>query len=60
MAIGRTGRKLEICDLEVRYKGAITNNPQFQVFITTKFRRYLAMAKSRLGSMHGFDPMFGR
>jgi len=54
MKIGRTGRALPIVNLEVRYKGAITNNPQFQVFIHTNFQRFLAAAKRQLGSKHAF------
>jgi len=45
---------LPIVDLEVRYKGPITNNPQFQVFITPTFKRYLNAKKQQLGRMHAF------
>lgn len=40
--------KLPICDLEVRYKGAMTASPQFQVFITRRFQGFLNQAKRRL------------
>lgn len=40
--------KLPICDLEVRYKGAMTSSPQFQVFITRRFQGFLNQAKRRL------------
>ena len=60
MKIGRNGRPLPIVNLEVRYKGAITNNPQFQVFIHTNFQRFMAAAKRQLGSRHAFDPAFSR
>lgn len=51
---GSANSGLPIVDLEVRYKGPITNNPQFQVFITTTFKRYLNAKKQQLGKMHGF------
>lgn len=51
---GSANSGLPIVDLEVRYKGPITNNPQFQVFITTTFKRYLNSQKQKLGRMHGF------
>ena len=54
MKIGRTGRALPIVNLEVRYKGAITSNPQFQVFVHTNFQRFMAAAKRQLGSKHAF------
>tara|TARA_Y100001963_G_C6756596_1_gene437209 strand:- start:70 stop:1827 length:1758 start_codon:yes stop_codon:yes gene_type:complete len=60
MKIGRVGRPLPIVNLEVRYKGAITNNPQFQVFIHTNFQRFMAAAKRQLGSKHAFDPSVGK
>ena len=60
MKIGRNGRPLPIVNLEVRYKGAITNNPQFQVFIHTNFQRFMSAAKRQLGSRHAFDPAFSR
>jgi hypothetical protein len=47
-------KNMPLVDLEVRYKGAITNNPQFQVFITTKFSGYLDRVKRMLGSKHAF------
>jgi len=40
--------KMPICDLEVRYKGAMTASPQFQVFITRRFQGFLAAAKRKL------------
>lgn len=40
--------KLPICDLEVRYKGAMTSSPQFQVFITRRFQGFLAASKRKL------------
>jgi hypothetical protein len=40
--------KMPICDLEVRYKGAMTSSPQFQVFITRRFQGFLAAAKRKL------------
>ena len=40
--------KLPICDLEVRYKGAMTSSPQFQVFITRRFQGFLNAAKRKL------------
>jgi hypothetical protein len=40
---------LPVVNLEVRYKGAITSSPQFQVFITVNFKRYLHTIKRRLG-----------
>jgi hypothetical protein len=40
--------KMPICDLEVRYKGAMTSSPQFQVFITKRFHGFLAVAKKKL------------
>jgi hypothetical protein len=58
LKIGRSGRALPVVNLEVRYKGAITNNPQFQVFVHTNFKRYLDAAKRQLGSRHAFDPAF--
>jgi len=58
LKIGRSGRALPVVNLEVRYKGAITNNPQFQVFVHTNFKRYLDAAKRQLGYRHAFDPSF--
>jgi hypothetical protein len=40
--------KMPICDLEVRYKGAMTSSPQFQVFITRRFQGFLGAAKRKL------------
>ncbi len=51
---GSVNSGLPIVDLEVRYKGPLTMNPQFQVFITTTFKRYLNSQKQKLGRMHGF------
>ena len=39
---------LPIINLEVRYKGAITASPQFQVFITVDFKRFLHQIKRNL------------
>ncbi|AIX15207.1 hypothetical protein Syn7803C99_155 [Synechococcus phage ACG-2014a] len=36
MAIGPKGKEHSIVMLEVRYKGALTSEPQFQVFMSTK------------------------
>jgi len=36
MAIGPRGKEHSIVMLEVRYKGALTSEPQFQVFMSTK------------------------
>jgi hypothetical protein len=41
---------LPLINLEVRYKGAITAAPQFQVFITTRFQSFLKQVKSRMES----------
>lgn len=41
---------LPVVNLEVRYKGSITASPQFQVFITVNFKRYLHTIKRKLGS----------
>jgi len=55
LKIGKgTGTGLPIANLEVRYKGAITNNPQFQVFIHRTFQRYLKHKQRQLGSKHSF------
>ncbi len=55
MRIGKgSGTGIPIVNLEVRYKGAITNNPQFQVFITTNFQRLLRYKKSRLQNQYAF------
>ena len=42
---------LELVNIEVRYKGTITANPQFQVFITKRFSRFLTNAKREMGAM---------
>ena len=42
---------LELVNIEVRYKGTITANPQFQVFITQRFSRFLTNAKREMGAM---------
>ena len=42
---------LQLVNIEVRYKGTITANPQFQVFITKYFSRFLANAKREMGAM---------
>ena len=39
---------LPVLNLEVRYKGAITASPQFQVFITTDFKSFYKEAKSKM------------
>ena len=39
---------LPLVNLEVRYKGAITASPQFQVFITTDFKTFYYQAKRKL------------
>lgn len=39
---------LPVLNLEVRYKGAITASPQFQVFITTDFKSFYKEAKSKI------------
>lgn len=39
---------LPVINLEVRYKGAITASPQFQVFITTDFKQFYKQAKRKL------------
>ena len=41
---------LPVVNLEVRYKGSITASPQFQVFITVNFKRYLHTIKRKLGT----------
>ena len=41
---------LPVVNLEVRYKGSITASPQFQVFITVNFKKYLHTIKRKLGS----------
>jgi len=41
---------LPLVNLEVRYKGAITASPQFQVFITTDFKQFYKNAKRQLES----------
>jgi len=41
---------LPVVNLEVRYKGSITASPQFQVFITVNFRRYLHTIKRKLST----------
>jgi hypothetical protein len=47
---------LPIINLEVRYKGAITASPQFQVFITVDFKRFLHQIKRNLDKkgIHAF------
>ena len=42
---------LELVNIEVRYKGTITANPQFQVFITRRFSKFLTNAKREMGAM---------
>ena len=39
---------MPVVNLEVRYKGAITSSPQFQVFITTEFKTYYKRAQQIL------------
>ena len=41
---------LPVVNLEVRYKGSITASPQFQVFITVNFKRYLHTIKRKLST----------
>jgi hypothetical protein len=39
---------LPLLNLEVRYKGAITASPQFQVFITTDFKQFYKQIKNKM------------
>jgi hypothetical protein len=50
--------KLRVVDIEVRYKGSITVNPQFQVFITRRFDNFLKQAQRKLDKVgiHAYLP----
>ena len=46
---------MPVADLEVRYKGAITNNPQFQVTIHPKLEQHINGMKRELKFKYSFD-----
>ena len=44
-------RSMPLVNLEVRYKGSITVNPQFQVFITKRFDSFLSRAQTQMKNL---------
>jgi hypothetical protein len=45
MLIGKPGKPISVVMLEVRYKGALTGEPQFQVFMSVKKNSFAALYK---------------
>ena len=45
MLIGKPGKPISVVMLEVRYKGALTGEPQFQVFMSVKKNSFANLYK---------------
>ena len=55
MLIGKPGKPISVVMLEVRYKGALTGEPQFQVFMSVKKNSFAALYKKE-ASKKTFGP----